>query len=236
MDGHDHLTPLYEQVRRAILADIESGVLAEGSFLPAEPELCAAHGVSRITLRRAISELCAEGRLVRQQGRGTLVSPRKMRQALVTLSGFTETMSGLGRTSSHRVLSCHLNADPAEIGHRLSGPSLVRFERVLELDTLPMTLETLWFDAARFPNVTPSVSAGGSFFSALREQEGVHPTGAERQFDVGFATREERDILAVTSSQPVYRIEKTVFGQNDAPISFSRLVTPCHLVTFTMRS
>lgn len=236
MDRNDQLIPLYEQVRRAILADIESGTLAEGSFLPAEPDLCAAHGVSRITLRRAISELCDEGRLVRQQGRGTLVSPRKVRQTLVALSGFSETMSGLGRTSGHRVLSCQPDADMAEIAGRLPGHRLVRFERVLEVDRSPLTLETLWFDADRFPNVVDPVRNGGSFFSALREKEKIQPVGAERQLEVGFASREERDHLAITSSQPVYRIEKTVFGKNNVPISFSRLVTPCNLVTFTMRS
>jgi DNA-binding GntR family transcriptional regulator len=236
MDQHDQLIPLYEQVRRAILADIESGALAEGSFLPAEPELCAVHGVSRITLRRAISDLCEEGRLIRQQGRGTLVSPSKVRQTLVTLRGFTETMSGLGRASGHRILSCRTDADPAEIGNRLPAGSLIRFERVLERDGRPMTLETLWFSAARFPSVVEPVKSGGSFFSSLREKEGVEPAGAERQFDVGFPTSKERDVLTITSSQPVYRIEKTVFGENDIPISLSKLVTPCHLVTFTMRS
>lgn len=236
MDEHDRLIPLYEQVRRAILADIESGALAEGSFLPAEPELCAAHNVSRITLRRAITELCDEGRLIRQQGRGTLVAPGKVRQTLVTLSGFTETMSGLGKTGGHRVLSSSMEADAAETGGRLPGPSLVRFERVLEVDGRPMTLETLWFDATRLAEVIPAVADGGSFFTTLRTIKGIHPTGAERQFDVGFASREERDILGVSASQPVYRIEKTVFGAGDEPISFSRLITPCHLVTFTMKS
>ncbi len=236
MDEHEQLIPLYERVRRAILADIESGVLGEGGFLPAEPELCAAHGVSRITLRRAISELCAEGHLVRQQGRGTLVALRKVRQTLVTLSGFTETMSGLGRRSGHRILSFGIEDNAAVAGGRLAATRLARFERVLEVDGRPMTLETLWFDAERLEGVIQPVRDGGSFFTTLRERMHIQPAGAERQFDVGFATREEAQILAIPSSQPVYRIEKIVFEAGDRPISFSRLVTPCHLVTFTMRS
>ncbi|OEC94321.1 hypothetical protein A9Z06_33610 [Rhizobium sp. YK2] len=63
MDEQANLLPLYEQVRRSILAGIETGQFVEGSFLPLEPELMARYGVSRITLRRAISELCADGRL-----------------------------------------------------------------------------------------------------------------------------------------------------------------------------
>ena len=71
MDNHDRLAPLYAQVKQRLSARIESGALAEGDFLPTEPELCAEMGVSRITVRRAVKELCDEGILVRQQGRGT---------------------------------------------------------------------------------------------------------------------------------------------------------------------
>ena len=73
----DGLLPLYEQVRRKILSEIEAGRLAEGSFLPPELELCATYGVSRITLRRAVGELCAEGLLLRQQRLG-LPRPRRL--------------------------------------------------------------------------------------------------------------------------------------------------------------
>lgn len=236
MADHDRLTPLYEQVRRAILAEIEAGALAEGRFLPPEPELCAAHGVSRITLRRAIGELCAEGRLIRQQGRGTLVAPRKVRQRLVSLSGFSETMDGLGRSSSHRVLGREDEPEDAGVAMRLQAGAPIRFLRLLELDGRPMTLETLWFDAARFPAAVAPVAAGGSFFAALRDTAGIRPASAERQMDVGFATRDERAVLGVTASQPVYRIEKTTFGEDGVPLGLSELVTPCHLVSFHLKT
>lgn len=236
MEDHDRLTPLYEQVRRAILAEIETGSLPVGSFLPPEPELCAAYNVSRITLRRAISELCAAGRLVRQQGRGTLVLPEKVRQTLVSLSGFSETMDGIGRRATHRVLGREDGAHDPAIRDRLAASSLVRFDRLIEVDGHPMTLEALWFDAARFPQVVAAVATGGSFFAALRDLAGLAPAGAERQIDVSFATSDERAVLNVTSSQPVYRIEKLVFDTAGAALAFSKLVTPCHLVTFTVRN
>ena len=50
MDDQANLLPLYEQVRRAILAGIDAGQFVEGSFLPPEPELMARYGVSRITV------------------------------------------------------------------------------------------------------------------------------------------------------------------------------------------
>jgi len=236
MDDTVHLLPLYEQVRRSILAAIRSGQFPEGSFLPAEPELMSLYGVSRITLRRAIGDLCADGRLQRQQGRGTVVMPAKVRQTLVSLSGFSETMDGLGRKAGHRILARDDHPDAPAIRDRLQASSLIRFDRLLEDNGMPMTLETLWFDAARFPEVIEPVAAGGSFFAALRDKAGIVPAHAERQIDVGLASASERNVLAMKAAQPVFRIEKIVTDAEGRPLALSQLVTPSHLVTYTIKT
>lgn len=236
MDEDGRMLPLYARVRQSILGAIEAGQFAPGDFLPPEPELMAQFGVSRITLRRAIGELCDEGRLQRQQGRGTLVLAPKLRQTLVALTGFSETMDGLGRKAGHRVLRQEAAPGDPEIRQRLEAAALIRFDRLLEDDGRPMTLEALWFDAARFPAVVAPVAAGGSFFAALRDLAGVVPAHAERQIDVGFASPAERAVLGISTAQPVYRIEKTVIGPDGQPLALSRLVTPGHLVTYTVKS
>ncbi len=236
MDDQANLLPLYEQVRRSILAGIETGQFAEGSFLPPEPELMARYGVSRITLRRAISELCADGRLQRQQGRGTIIMPGKVRQTLVSLSGFSETMDGLGRKAGHRILARADNPDVPAIRARLQAEALIRFDRLLEDNGRPMTLETLWFDPGRFPEVIEAVSGGDSFFAALRDKAGIEPAHAERQIDVGLASAGERAILCITAAQPVYRIEKIVSDAAMRPLALSQLVTPSHLVTYMIKT
>jgi len=230
------LLPLYEQVRRSILAGIQSGQYPEGSFLPSEPDLMARYRVSRITLRRAIGDLSAEGRLQRQQGRGTLVTPSKVQQTLVSLSGFSETMDGLGRTAGHRILSQGHDENAPRVRERLAAEDLIRFDRLLEDGGRPMTLETLWFDAARFPDVIEPVAAGGSFYAALRDKAGVTPAHSERQIDVGFASTEECQALKITTAQPVYRIEKTVMDGAGTPLAFSKLTTPSHLVTYSIKT
>lgn len=236
MEDHGLAVPLYERVRRTIVSGIESGEFSPGSFLPPEPSLMARCGVSRVTLRRAIGDLCAEGWLQRQQGRGTLVMPRKVRQTLVSLSGFSETMDGLGRKASHRILAQADQPDAPAIAARLEARALIRFDRLLEEDGRPMTLEALWFDKERFASVIPDVAAGGSFFTALREIAGIVPAHAERQIDVGFATDTERAALGILPGQPVFRVEKLVTDKAGKPLALSYLVTPGHLVSFTMKS
>jgi DNA-binding GntR family transcriptional regulator len=145
-------------------------------------------------------------------------------------------MDGLGRKAGHRILARDDNPDAPAIRERLRAKALIRFDRLLEDGGRPMTLETLWFDAARFPEIVEPVAAGGSFFTALRDKAGIVPAHAERQIDVGLASAGERGILAVTAAQPVYRIEKIVTDREGRPLALSQLVTPSHLVTYTIKT
>jgi GntR family frlABCD operon transcriptional regulator len=227
--------PLYEQVRRKLLSEIEGGRLAEGSFLPPEVELCATLGVSRITLRRAVGELCADGLLVRQQGRGTLIAPRKMQQT-ISLSGFADVVEGQGRKAGHRVLQRENDVDAPAVALRLDAKRLVCFTRLLEMDDRPMTLETLFIDAERFADAIKPVGEGKSLFASLQKAYSIKPAGAERLIDLGFASATEAELLHVSTTEPVYRIEKLVLDDADRPLALSQTVTPCHLVTLAVKN
>src|SRR5262249_37747008 len=68
--------PLYQQLQRALRRAIEIRLLAPEDALPAERDLAADFNVSRITVRKALDGLVAEGLLVRRQGSGNFVSTR----------------------------------------------------------------------------------------------------------------------------------------------------------------
>ncbi len=71
--------PAYYRLKRRLLTDIESGHYGGDGRLPTEHELCAAYGLSRTPVARALSELAAEGVVVRHRRRGTFVNPEWMR-------------------------------------------------------------------------------------------------------------------------------------------------------------
>ena len=70
--------PLHHQVYVDLKAALDSGEHAVGERLPPERELARLYGCSLITIRRALDELSREGRLGRQQGRGTFVLPPRL--------------------------------------------------------------------------------------------------------------------------------------------------------------
>src|SRR5689334_3095175 len=66
-------TSLHRQLFLVLRDQILSGVLAAKAALPKEEDLCEQFGVSRITVRRALSDLAAQGLVQRRHGLGTFV-------------------------------------------------------------------------------------------------------------------------------------------------------------------
>jgi len=70
----------YAQLREHLKQEIFMGRMAPGSRVPSENTLAAELGMSRHTVRKAISQLVADGFLYTEQGRGTFVRDRSLRR------------------------------------------------------------------------------------------------------------------------------------------------------------
>jgi|WetSurMetagenome_2_1015567.scaffolds.fasta_scaffold86018_2 DNA-binding LacI/PurR family transcriptional regulator len=66
--------PLYRQMAEIIRGEIRSGRLKKGERLVSHKELARQHGVSLITVKRALNELIRDGLLYSRVGKGTYVS------------------------------------------------------------------------------------------------------------------------------------------------------------------
>lgn len=73
LSGTDDM-PIYERLKNGIKSQIASGELAPGSMLPSIRVAARELGVGIITVKRAYDDLCAEGYLFAEQGRGVFVS------------------------------------------------------------------------------------------------------------------------------------------------------------------
>lgn len=70
-----HPLPLYYQLKEIIKKSIREGQYKLYERIPSENQLVAKYGVSRNTVRQALTELVNEGWLFREQGKGTFCSP-----------------------------------------------------------------------------------------------------------------------------------------------------------------
>ena len=68
----------YEAVAQAIKTDIENGLYKEGQPIPTEELLTAQYDVSRQTIRKALSLLVEDNLILKRQGSGSLVRPKRL--------------------------------------------------------------------------------------------------------------------------------------------------------------
>lgn len=68
----------YETVAQAIKTDIENGVYTEGQAIPTEELLTAQYDVSRQTIRKALALLVEDDLIIKRQGSGSVVRPRRL--------------------------------------------------------------------------------------------------------------------------------------------------------------
>ena len=101
--------------------------------------------LSRGTVRRAIDMLVEEGRLRREQGRGTFVTAPLLTPIFFRLSSFDEEMHQRGRTPSTKLLQLKVipasEAVAADLDLR-TGEEVIEIIRLRLADSLPMALET----------------------------------------------------------------------------------------------
>src|SRR5256885_8129820 len=161
------------ETRERVLELIES--LTTGDAIPAERQLSADLGVSRLTVRAALDDLVREGYLQRRRGAGTFVSEPKIAQEL-TMTSFTEDMRRRGMEPESRTLSLEIVPAGARLGRFLHvSPS----ERVLVATRLrladgeTMAIETLHVREELVPGLSASDLERRSFYELLRQRYGI---------------------------------------------------------------
>jgi GntR family transcriptional regulator len=85
--------PLYHQAYEVMRNWIAAGTFSGGDNFPTESALCGILGVSRITIKRALSEMADEGLISRHRGRGTVVEAARSRG--IMRADFGEMMKNL---------------------------------------------------------------------------------------------------------------------------------------------
>lgn len=97
--------PLYLQLKDTIKQAILSGEYKEHQKIPAESEFEKQYKVSRITVRRAVSELVKEGYLVKQPGKGTFVTHPKLEHKFDCAQSFSKNVAKANYSSYSQILS-----------------------------------------------------------------------------------------------------------------------------------
>jgi len=212
--------PLYQQLQRAIRKAIEKNLLAPEDALPGERELAAAFDVSRVTVRKAIDGLVADGLLVRRHGSGNFI-PARVHKNFSKLTSFSEDMRARGRTAHSTWLKrAGGTVTPEEaLALRLSpGSAVYRFNRIRFADDAPMALEYATIVASALLSLE---AVDTSLYEAL-ERTGHRPVRALQRLRAVILTDGQAELLKTKSGEAGLLVERLGSLDDGRAIEFSQ--------------
>ena len=211
-------SPLYHQLMQRLAEDIERGTYPVGSRIPPEHQLEELYKVSRVTVRRALAELTAEGLLERKQGKGTFVSTPRISQDLKSIHSFHDACKQNGFQSGTNVIYVReTDADAADVDELniKAGDKVLETLRVRLADGVPVVLEKNHFSMAY--SYLENENLAGSLYNILRDY-GVEPRQASHDISMTYASETQAKLLDVEPGAPLMRLHEVVYDQKGRPL------------------
>lgn len=215
LDALGH-APLYQRLQQALRGAIESQTLKAEDALPPERDLATSFGVSRITIRKALDGLVAEGLLTRRQGAGTFVAGRVEKQ-FSKLTSFTEDMATRGRAARSEWIGRSEGAVTPDDSLTLGlspGTRVFRFNRIRFADDIPMALEYSTISGFALPSLD---AVDQSLYLAL-EAAGHRPVRALQRLRAVLFDGAHAALLGVEVGAPGLFIERRGYLEDGRPV------------------
>lgn len=218
--------PLYYQLKEIFRSWIISGEFGENGRFPSESELQERFGVSRVTVRRALSELVNEGFLIREQGRGSFVVRPRVQDQLRRLTSFTEDMQLRGLATESRILDFRLVHDE-EVARKMEIPQdeeLVQLRRLRLVEGEAIAIQNAFVRHRFCPGILEQGLLQGSLYKTLEESYGLRLGRAIQTVEAKPADEYEAQLLALEVGQPVLVLERLTFLADGNPIEYVRSI------------
>ena len=210
------LTPDGGKAQRVYLLlrdEIVSGTHAAGAALPGELKLAERFAVSRVTIRRALDGLVADGLVERRAGSGTIVRAQKAHQAITAdFATLMPQVVAMGQATTARLLAFSYCTPPPAIAEALHlGPQerVQRAVRVRMMEGAPFSHLTTHVPEDVAQNYSEADLATTPLFRLL-ERSGVRVDHATQSISATLATPDVAEALDVATGAALIALTRVV--------------------------
>jgi DNA-binding GntR family transcriptional regulator len=223
--GLDGPATLHSRISTWMRSQIASGAWPAHYRLKPEPELAAELGVSRGTLRRALSTLTEEGALVQVRGKGTFVTSSVVEPAIAQkLTSLSEDFASQGVDLATTVLRCQVVTAPPPVVALLELPSTTNILKLCRLRSTaegPVALLANYVRTDLAPGLEKVDFTKETLFGTLANRYGLHITSGRRTFTATAADEEQALHLQVPVGSPLQYLEQVTYLAGGEPIEYS---------------
>jgi GntR family transcriptional regulator len=218
--------PLYNQIQEYIAELILSGKLAPDTKIQSEREFSEDLGVSRMTVRRALTELVHEGLLERRHGSGTYVAQPKVTYEAREMINYIQAMNERNIATASQLLEFEVMAASRrlaellgiQIGSPLYHVSVLRFA-----NRVPVILERGFFSQSRWPKLEEWDLEKTSVYDLLTSVYKVTPSRISQTVEAVVAIDTVAQQLRVEEGFPLLLLSRIMYSKGtDQPVVFSQ--------------
>jgi GntR family transcriptional regulator len=222
----DKFVPHYYRLESHLREGIRSGTLRPGDPIPPESHLSQKFGVSRTTVRQALSRLVYEGLITRQRGRGSFVTEPRLEHTLPFMS-FEEEMQARGAKAAVKFLD--LRTEPvggkaAEALRLPEGTPVTVLERQRLVDGQVVGYEIRYFPREIGEALTPEEIQTQPMVAAVRRIVGRSRARLILRVTASTARRREARTLGTQVGAPVLVRENTWYVDPDRVVQYGKSI------------
>jgi GntR family transcriptional regulator len=225
--------PLWLQLKHA-LRDLASFDLQSGDRIPTEAELGAHYGLSRITVRQAVTSLVEEGLLHRHQGRGTFVREQRQDLPLSDPDHFLATAFDRAPAGSVTLHEAGTVPCPDWVAARLgivAEAPVHKIRRLLHRDGAPAAIRTGFVPAALAPDLLSLTLTDPTHL--LLERLGLAAQEAQERLEVIGADAWRAGLLGLPDRTPLVLTERVAFDAAGRALECARTYYRADAFSFT---
>lgn len=222
----------YVEISNDIRKKIIEGNYLPNERLPFEKEICDKYESSKMTVKKALDILVAEGLLIKRRGSGTFVKDinPKERDNLIASTQFRGLSSFY---VNHKVESKIIEYKVINVDDNIAKKLLVTEEdfvykiiRVRVVDGISVVLEEMYMPIQIIPGLKKQ-HLSGSIYEYIERVLNLKIKSAHRTITIKKSTEYEQKLLNVKKNEPLGIIEQVAYLDNGQAFEYSIVTHRC---------
>lgn len=204
----------YLDLADALRARVAVGNHAAGGALPSEAQLGREYGASRVTVRRALELLRAEGLVTSRRGAGWFVALDPVRQPLGRITTIEAALEAAGAEPRRDIVEFRFEPATAEVASSLgiaAGADVLRVERVVRADGEPFALVTVWVPGDLGADLSRADVERSPFYDLLPVR-GVELGRAVQTIDAAALDDHDAQLLGLATGSPTLVCRRVTYA------------------------
>jgi GntR family transcriptional regulator len=218
--------PLYTRIKEYMAEMILSGKLKPESRIQSEREFSEDLGVSRMTVRKALTELVNEGLLERKHGSGTYVAKPKITYESVELVNYIQAMEQRNIATSTQLLDFNEMVASRRLSEILEieiGAPIYHLVLLRFANRVPVILERGYFPSEYYPKMEDWNLEKTSIIDLLTSVYGIQLGRISQSVEAVAATDLVAQQLRVDEGIPLLMLSRLIISRDtNKPVVFSQ--------------